>query len=118
MRHGMPLDDRDRSPWLLSLHHAIQFWLQTNTNVVLACSALKSSYRQILYQPSDPVKLVYLTGSFELIQQRLRQRQGHYMQAELLQSQVDALEEPEGALYADVAQSPAAIVEHIRQAFK
>ncbi|UBF24958.1 gluconokinase [Kovacikia minuta CCNUW1] len=116
MRQGIPLTDSDRAPWLLAMQQAIRSWIQTNTNVVLACSALKSSYRQILYQPTDPIQLVYLTGSFELIQQRLNQRQGHYMQANLLKSQFDALEQPENALIVDITQSPPVIIEQIRTA--
>jgi gluconokinase len=114
MRQGMPLTDNDRTPWLLALQHAIRSWIQTNSNVILACSALKSSYRQILYQPSDPVRLVYLKGPFELIQQRLNQRHGHYMKADLLESQFKALEEPENALIVKIDQPPIAIVEQIK----
>jgi gluconokinase len=116
MAQGIPLTDGDRTPWLLALQHAIQIWIQTNSNVILACSALKSSYRQILYQPSDPVQIVYLKGSFKLIQQRLNQRHGHYMKADLLESQFKALEEPEKALIVDIDQPPDTIAEQIRAA--
>lgn len=116
MRHGIPLTDGDRAPWLLALQQAITLWLQTNTNTVLACSALKARYRQQLIQSSMQVKQVYLKGSFALIQQRLQQRQGHYMRADLLQSQFDTLEEPEDALWIDIDQSSAAIVAQIRAA--
>ncbi|MGA7932930.1 MAG: gluconokinase [Kovacikia sp.] len=116
MRRGIPLTDRDRAPWLLAMQRAIHSWIETHTPVVMACSALKSSYRQILYQPSDPVYLIYLKGSFELIQQRLNQRQGHYMKADLLKSQFAALEEPENALIIDISQPPALITTQIRSA--
>ncbi len=116
MRHGIPLTDGDRAPWLLALQQAITVWLQTNTNTVLACSALKARYRQQLIQSSTQVKQVYLKGSFALIQQRLQQRQGHYMKADLLQSQFDTLEEPEDALWVDIDQSSVAIVAQIRAA--
>ncbi|HEY9627051.1 MAG TPA: gluconokinase [Coleofasciculaceae cyanobacterium] len=128
MRQGIPLTDADRFPWLQAIRVAIDAWLSQEVNVVLACSALKSEYRQWLQpsellseQPSQPlqshqpcVRWVYLQGSFELIWQRLSQRQGHYMQANLLQSQMEALEEPEDALRIDVFQSPEAIVQQIR----
>src|SRR5271167_2999490 len=66
MRAGIPLADGDRLPWLAALRDAISGWLQTGANVVLACSALKQSYREEL--PVSPqVKLVYLRGSRELI---------------------------------------------------
>jgi gluconokinase len=114
MSHGIPLSDADRWPWLQALQQAISSWLSTDINVVLACSALKSEYRQFLQQ-SEQVKLVYLKGSFELIQQRLNQRQGHYMQADLLRSQFEVLEEPADALQVNIAQGPDAIVQQIKR---
>jgi gluconokinase len=114
MRQGIPLDDADRQPWLQALQAAIHHWLSTNTNAILACSALKSSYRQLLGQSSDQVHFVYLKGSFELIQQRLSQRQNHYMKADLLQSQFATLEEPDQTtLLLDIAQSPDTIAQQI-----
>lgn len=68
----------------------------------------------MLCQDSTQVKQVYLHGSFALIQQRLQQRQGHYMKADLLQSQFDDLEEPEAAVWIDIDQAPDAIVAQIR----
>lgn len=94
MRRGIPLDDNDRIPWLQSLQTAIINWLQDNRNVVLACSALKASYRQFLVLDSD-IKLVYLQGTFELIQTRLQKRENHFMNRELLTSQFASLEEPD-----------------------
>ncbi|MBW4551261.1 MAG: gluconokinase [Aphanocapsa sp. GSE-SYN-MK-11-07L] len=114
MSHGIPLVDADRLPWLQTLKQAINEWLKTGTNVVLACSALKSSYRQFLCQDSEQVKLVFLKGSFELIYQRLVKRHEHYMQTDLLQSQFEALEDPENALQIEIDQSPTAIVQQIR----
>jgi gluconokinase len=114
MRHGIPLDDADRVPWLQLLHDAIALWLQNNDNVVLACSALKASYRQMLVFDAN-IKQVYLKGSFELIQKRLQQRQNHFMSAKLLKSQFDSLQEPCDAIIVDVSQSPQAIVNDIRE---
>jgi gluconokinase len=113
MSQGIPLNDADRMPWLLTLQHAIARWLQEDQNVVLACSALKSSYRQILWGDSDRVHLVYLKGNFQLIEERLQQRQNHFMNKDLLQSQFDSLEEPEGAISVDASQSPQAIAQQI-----
>jgi gluconokinase len=115
MHHGIPLTDGDRIPWLTALHDAIHIWVETHTNVVLACSALKASYRDNLYHPTDPIKLVYLKGSVELIHHRLSQRNNHYMPPTLLHSQFDTLEEPQDAIVVDIAQSPDAIAHQIQQ---
>lgn len=114
MSHGIPLNDADRLPWLQALKEAIDEWLKTDTNVVLACSALKSSYRQFLCQESAQVQLVFLKGSFELIYQRLVERHQHYMRANLLESQFEVLEGPENSLQIEIDQSPTAIVQQIR----
>ncbi|MHC5825542.1 MAG: gluconokinase, partial [Nostoc sp.] len=94
----------------------IKHWLQENKNVVLACSALKDSYRQFLVLDSVRIKLVYLKGSYELIQMRLQERQNHYMSEKLLNSQFDTLEEPLDSISMDVAQPPQVIVQNIRTA--
>jgi gluconokinase len=114
MRCGMPLSDADRLPWLLAMQQAIAEWQQAGIHTILACSALKAEYRQRLSQSSQ-VKQVYLKGSFALVQQRLQQRQGHYMKANLLQSQFNILEEPTDALVIDIDQPPEAIVVEIRR---
>jgi gluconokinase len=113
MRHGIPLNDVDRIPWLQSLQIAITNWLQENRNVVLACSALKASYRQYLVLSSD-VKLVYLHGSFELIKDRLQKRQNHFMGVELLTSQFESLEEPNNVIRVDISQNPQVIIQDIK----
>ncbi|MBW4611998.1 MAG: gluconokinase [Desmonostoc vinosum HA7617-LM4] len=116
MRHGIALNDLDRMPWLLAIQQAIAQWLQANQNVVLACSALKASYRQSLVLDSDRIKLVYLKGSFDLIQKRLQERQNHFMTEKLLNSQFDVLEEPSDAIFVDVSAVPDVIVENLRKA--
>ncbi len=118
MRHGIPLNDLDRMPWLLALQQGIQNWLQENKNVVLACSALKASYREYLAVDSERIKLVYLKGSFELIQQRLQERHNHFMTEKLLNSQFDALEEPRDAICIDISPPPEAIVQNLRKALQ
>ncbi|OUL32159.1 gluconate kinase [Nostoc sp. 106C] len=114
MRQGIPLSEADRKPWLQDLQTAIKHWLQENKNVVLACSALKDSYRQFLVVDSNRVKLVYLKGSYQLIQKRLQERQNHYMSDQLLTSQFETLEEPLETIYIDIAEPPQAIVQNIR----
>ncbi|MDZ8137832.1 MAG: gluconokinase [Nostoc sp. DedQUE04] len=118
MRRGIPLSEEDRIPWLQDLQTAIKHWLQENKNVVLACSALKNSYRQFLVVDSDRIKLVYLKGSYELIQMRLKERSNHYMSEKLLNSQFYTLEEPVDTLSMDVAQPPQIIVQNIRTALE
>lgn len=114
MASGIPLTDADRDPWLRSLRQAIQLWIANHQDVVLACSALKESYRQ--YLSVDPsVKFVYLSGSFPLIEERIRHRAGHYMHSELLKSQFETLEEPAGVPKIDVSSTPQEIVREIRR---
>jgi len=115
MRAGIPLNDADREPWLVTLHDAIAGWIATGTDVVLACSALKQSYRkQLLIGPE--VRLVYLRGSRELISRRLAQRHGHYMNPGLLPSQLATLEEPQDGLVVAVDAAVANVVADIRKA--
>lgn len=115
MRAGLPLDDPDRAPWLAALRAAIENWLRSQTNVVLACSALKQSYReQLIFSPEE--RLVYLRGSRDLIAERLTQRRDHYMDPELLPSQFATLEEPENAIVVDVDAIVPEIVTRIRTA--
>lgn len=116
MRHGIPMNDLDRMPWLLALQTAIAQWLQEDKNVVLACSALRDSYRQFLVLDSERIKLVYLKGSFEIIQKRLQERHNHFMSEKLLNSQFDALEEPANAMSVDVSEPIQVIVQNIRTA--
>ncbi|MBW4565077.1 MAG: gluconokinase [Mojavia pulchra JT2-VF2] len=116
MRCGIPLSETDRIPWLQDLQTAIKYWLQENKNVVLACSALKDSYRQFLVLDSDRIKLVYLKGPYQLIQKRLQERQNHYMSDKLLDSQLNTLEEPLDTIYIDIAEPPQVIVQNIRTA--
>ncbi len=113
MRHGIPLTDADRMPWLKDIQAAIKHWLQENKNCVLVCSALKESYRQMLLVDHEQMKLVYLKGSFELIKQRLQERSHHYMPLELLQSQFDTLEEPTDAIKVDISEPPEVLVQKI-----
>jgi len=103
MARGVPLDDNDRVPWLESLHELISDHLKVGRTGVLACSALKGRYRKILLADNDDAQVVYLKGSFDLIQSRLSARAGHYMKASMLQSQFDTLEEPTEAVTVDAS---------------
>ena len=95
MHSGHPLTDEDREPWLATLAGHVRDWSQSDTKTILACSALKASYRDILTQDADRVAVVYLKADFETIAGRLNHRTGHFMNKDLLRSQFDTLEEPE-----------------------
>lgn len=113
MRRGIPLRDEDRIPWLMTLAAEITEWAKAG-GAVLACSALKENYRRILrHSQPEKIQFVYLKASFEEIFTRLNNRKGHYFPAELLQSQFDALEEPQDALVFDATLSPKEIVARI-----
>jgi gluconokinase len=114
MSRGVALTDADRIPWLNSIREAMLRWQAEGRNAVLACSALKRSYRELLGINAD-VKFVYLKGTYELLRERLRSRKGHYAGEQLLASQLADLEEPEDAITVDVAGSPEQIVAEIRK---
>ena len=113
MANGTPLTDSDRAPWLAALHGLIASSLKENRPGVLACSALKESYRGQLFAGLEDVLLVYLKGSYELIWSRLSLRQDHYMKPNMLKSQFEALEEPVDALAFDISLPVDEIVEGI-----
>ena len=92
--------------------------LETEADTVLACSALKDEYRQLLSGGSPHVRFVHLKGSKDLIQQRLAERSEHFMPAELLDSQLRTLEEPEDAIVVDIAPTPQEIAQSIENALK
>lgn len=113
MKGGVPLEDADRIPWLEILRDLIRDTLGRGENAVLACSALKESYRDYLL-PDERVKLVYLKGDRELIRKRLSGRRGHFMNPALLDSQFATLEEPGQGVQVDISATPAEIVKTIR----
>ena len=113
MRRGEPLDDADRGPWLEAIREVIRAAIDRGENAVIACSALKQSYRKLL-QIREEVTFVYLKASIALIQDRLNNRVGHFMNPDLVQSQFDTLEAPEDALQIDAGSTPAEIVQLIR----
>ena len=112
MSRGIPLTDADRAPWLSAIHARMVEARDRGHSLVVGCSALKQSYRNVLAN-GLPITWVYLKGSPELIRSRLLHRTSHFMKADMLASQFAALEEPSDALVVDVSESPAAIVERI-----
>ena len=115
MRNGHPLTDKDRWPWLDCLREQIEQLLSAGENGVLACSALKRTYRDRL-RVSDKVKFVFLRGDYALVEKQLRSRHWHFMNVALLQSQFDDLEQPqpdENVLTIELGRTPEEIVERI-----
>ena len=115
MSSGRPLTDEDRWPWLDCLRKQIEHLLSAGKNAVLACSALKRGYRDLL-RVSDEINFVFLRGDYALVEKQLRSRHHHFMNPELLQSQFDDLEEPradEHALTVALGRPPEEIVEEI-----
>ena len=116
IRHGIPLDDSDRAPWLAGLRNSILKCNRKGENLVLACSALKRKYRDELRV--DGVQFVYLQGDYELIEKRLRTRRGHFASDSILKSQFEELEKPTDALTVEIDKTPDAVVAEIIEKLK
>lgn len=113
MSNGIPLNDDDRWPWLKVLADHMKEWDEKD-GAILACSALKESYRELLTNHSGvPVQYIYLKGSKSLIASRLKKRHGHFFDESLLDSQFQALEEPQQAQVVEIDQTPDEIVKEI-----
>ena len=113
MRRGIPLTDADRIPWLEALSDFVRECLNREESAVIACSALKADYRKYLLI-DEAVELVHLKGDFRLIEERLGNRRGHYMNPKLLQSQFETLEEPQEGITVDITPSPETIAQTIK----
>jgi carbohydrate kinase (thermoresistant glucokinase family) len=112
MREGIALDDKDRLPWLKNIANNMQKW-DKDGGAVVACSALKNTYRDILRTGSPDLRFVYLKGSKEMILNRIKNRKGHFFPDSLVDSQFATLEEPEDAIVIDITLKPEIIVEDI-----
>jgi len=114
MAAGTPLDEADRAPWLHALAAAIDGWLQRSEDVVLACSALRATHRELLRRDPSRVVFVYLQISEDLAHARLLARRHHFFKnADMIASQFDALEPPAKALTVDASQPVDVIVDEI-----
>ena len=116
MAAGHPLDDADRAPWLERLADWIESRLDAGENGVITSSALKRAYREVLNRRGSGVEFVYLSGTKALIAERLAARKGHFMPPRLLDSQFEALQEPEPdepALRVDITPPPGVIAQNI-----
>lgn len=116
MRGGVPLTDADREPWLGALCELLGQLDRERRDAVLACSALRAHFRDRLRLAVRDLRYVHLRAGAELLAQRLAARSGHFMPAELLPSQLSALEDPGEAIAIDAALPPDVIVTKIRAA--
>ena len=113
MSQGTPLTDSDREPWLDRLHEIALDHI--NSGCIIACSALKEVYRRrLIHSIESNVLWVYLKGSYDLIFERMKNREDHFMDAKMLRSQFEALEEPENAINIDIADTMEGIVQKIK----
>ena len=116
MASGIALTDEDRAGWLRALAARIRHAKDAGAGIVLTCSALKRSYRDVFRGADPEVRFIFLKGTVSLIGERISERRGHFMPASLLQSQLAILEEPTGderALVYEISGTPEAIVDAI-----
>lgn len=116
MAAGIPLTDEDRAAWLNALALRLRAARDAGKGLVLACSALKKSYRDVLRGGASDVQFIYLNGPPDLLAERLKKRGGHFMPASMLDSQLSTLEEPapdENAWVVDITKSPAEIAKDL-----
>lgn len=113
MSSGRPLNDQDRASWLESLSKNLQKWEQQG-GAILACSALKEKYRKRLAKGLNNCHWVFLSGSYDLIFERMSARKDHYMSEEMLRSQFETLEVPAYGIHVDINKSPEEIIEMIK----
>jgi gluconokinase len=118
MKHGIPLNDQDRAPWLQRLHDELQHQMAKRHSVILACSALKESYRAVLRDEVSPPTFVYLDVDLETIRDRLQHRSAHFFPKELMDSQFAALEKPKDAIIIDARKPLEAVVDHVVRALQ
>jgi gluconokinase len=121
MRHGVPLTDADRLPWLDSIAALVDRWSAEGVSGIITCSALRRAYRERIRAGRPAVEFIYLRGARALVSARITQRTGHYMPPSLLASQFETLEEPgddEPVITVDVGGSPDEIVDAILAALQ
>jgi gluconokinase len=116
MKHGIPLNDQDRIPWLRALRDELRRLLAEGRSVILACSALKESYRKLLSDDVAPMSFVLLDVDQETIRERLQHRSAHFFPKELMNSQFAALEKPKDAIIIDARKSLDEVTDRVVQA--
>ena len=117
MKNNIPLDDNDRWPWLRRLNDTLKQSQSSGNHTVVSCSALKKSYREALVNNLKSVEFVYLCGDRDLLEERMKARNNHFMKADMLKSQLATLEVPENALTVSIELSIGDQVNFIRQHF-
>jgi gluconokinase len=117
MQHGVPLTDQDREPWLAAIHAELLLCAAKNQHAVLACSALKHSYRERLASGVD-LRICYLQGTYSEIAARLQSRTGHFAGEAILAGQFADLQEPRDALVLPVSNTPEEIVKAVLRNLK
>ena len=117
MSKGIPLSDADRAAWLRAVHARMIHSFHRHETLVVACSALKQHYRDTLAY-GLPLVWVYLKGSPQVLRERLKHRQHHFMKARMLASQFADLEEPTDAIVIDVDVAPSIAVRHVLDALR
>jgi gluconokinase len=116
MHAGTPLTDDDRRPWLLAVRQVIEQALRDGRGAIVACSALKAEYRDLLAGGLEPVRFVLLEGDPAVLKARLAQRRHEFMNPALLESQIDTLERPPNAIVIDIELPLGEQVRRIRRA--
>lgn len=117
MSRGIPLDDADRVPWLAAIHAELARQTKAGQSCILACSALKQSYRDILGVGLE-MKIAYLKGTYEEMRAHILARHGHFAGEGILAGQFRDLEEPREAIEVSVRRTPEEIAEEIRERLK
>lgn len=112
MSEGIPLNDRDRRPWLKSINDLLRD-SESKYGAVFTCSALKQSYRDLLEASVEKINWVFLHGSERTLRKRMLGREGHFMKTNLLESQLSILEEPSNAIKMDILRDPNTIINNI-----
>jgi gluconokinase len=117
MKHGVPLTDQDREPWLVAIHAQLLKCAAKNQDAVLACSALKQSYRETLAAGVE-LRICYLKGTYREMAARLQSRMGHFAGEGILAGQFADLEEPRDALVLRVSETSEEIVGDVLRKLK
>jgi gluconokinase len=113
MASGIPLTDDERNPWLNRLVDELSARRDCPAPVVLACSALKERYRKVFKSAFPNLQIVYLQGTYDLIEERMQKRSNHFMKAGMLKSQFAALEEPADAIRISIDQPTGSIIREL-----
>lgn len=120
MHAGIPLTDADRAPWLATLHEVLLGWHRSGSSGVMACSALRQTYRDELSAgiPRDELRFVLLEVPKDVLEKRMAERTGHYMSPALLDSQIATLEMPRDAIQVRADLPPDQVVQEIIAAIR